>query len=534
MSGIQASVKKAILILSSTLLGIGFLSRILPLFDFGGRVFRQFPTEDGYLMLTIARNLALGHGMSTSEGEIPTNGTQPLFNIIEAGVFWLLDGERFSSVLLIQIIQVLLSVWAAYLLFRLTHSLLVRSFGEKATPVALLTASLWFASPFNVPNTMNCLETGLYQTLHILSVLLWFKFIQGRDTPNPFGRAALLGGLLGLTFLARIDAVYLIACLTAWNVIPAVVARAQVLPRLIESTIMGVTSIAVGSPWLIFNYTNFGSLMPISGTAQGADTSGIGGNFFMIPATLFELEVPFLLIPEGPSNNLLVQAFCLLFTAAALYFFITHFVRKQPPHERLVWNAVACLAACHTIYYGVFFGASHFVPRYLSPLATWGAMMSSILLVLALEHLSRVRQLGLYVGLPAIALLVLGLNVRTFWGGAKHQHFQVVEWIQEHVPEETWIAAIQTGTIGFFHDRTVNLDGKVNPDALEARLGSGTGTFEYVINESFGAGKGKIQYLADWETIAIWEGKDPLQQHFDLIVNDPKQRLAVFKRKSAP
>ena len=43
---------------------------------------RQWPTEDGYLMLTIARNMALGNGMSTADGELPTNGTQPLATTI--------------------------------------------------------------------------------------------------------------------------------------------------------------------------------------------------------------------------------------------------------------------------------------------------------------------------------------------------------------------------------------------------------------------------------------------------------------------
>jgi hypothetical protein len=37
-----------------------------------------FITEDGYLMLTVARNMAIGLGMSVSEGTIATNGIQPM------------------------------------------------------------------------------------------------------------------------------------------------------------------------------------------------------------------------------------------------------------------------------------------------------------------------------------------------------------------------------------------------------------------------------------------------------------------------
>ena len=43
-----------------------------------------FITEDGYLMLTVARNMALGEGMSVSNGTIPTNGIQPMIGVFFA------------------------------------------------------------------------------------------------------------------------------------------------------------------------------------------------------------------------------------------------------------------------------------------------------------------------------------------------------------------------------------------------------------------------------------------------------------------
>ena len=72
--GSECRKRKSFIVFLLALLAIGFISRVLPLLDQDGRVIRQFPTEDGYLMLTIARNMALGHGMSTAGGTIPTNG----------------------------------------------------------------------------------------------------------------------------------------------------------------------------------------------------------------------------------------------------------------------------------------------------------------------------------------------------------------------------------------------------------------------------------------------------------------------------
>ncbi|MFZ0962459.1 MAG: hypothetical protein WAO35_16300, partial [Terriglobia bacterium] len=38
--------------------------------------------------------------------------------------------------------------------------------------------------------------------------------------------------------------------------------------------------------------------------------------------------------------------------------------------------------------------------------------------------------------------------------------------VQKYVPADAWVAAGQTGTLGFFRSRVVNLDGKVNGAAL--------------------------------------------------------------------
>ena len=64
------------------LLVLGTLYRILPVFTGQPHLSELFMTEDGYLMLTVARNIAIGLGMSVSEGTIGTNGVQPLATYI--------------------------------------------------------------------------------------------------------------------------------------------------------------------------------------------------------------------------------------------------------------------------------------------------------------------------------------------------------------------------------------------------------------------------------------------------------------------
>jgi hypothetical protein len=87
------------------------------------------------------------------------------------------------------------------------------------------------------------------------------------------------------------------------------------------------------------------------------------------------------------------------------------------------------------------------------------------------------------------------------------------------VPTVEWVGAIQSGTVGFFHDRTINLDGKTNPDALKAR--DAGRMREYILGSP-------IRYLADWSGIAGW--RSMLAPYFQVIVDDPNANLGVLKR----
>jgi hypothetical protein len=105
-------------------------------------------------------------------------------------------------------------------------------------------------------------------------------------------------------------------------------------------------------------------------------------------------------------------------------------------------------------------------------------------------------------------------------------HKQAVEWVKMNVPKTTWVGAIQTGTLGFFHDRTINLDGKVNPYALKASIEDGH-VLNYVLRSD-------IHYLVDWVGIADWLKMSELSplfcMEFEIIVQDDIRNLAVLRR----
>jgi hypothetical protein len=188
--------------------------------------------------------------------------------------------------------------------------------------------------------------------------------------------------------------------------------------------------------------------------------------------------------------------------------------RRSSPRVRAAILLGLTHAALLATYYGAFFGAAHFLSRYTAPISILAALFTMGLAMTALPGAGlRLAFLG------AVALLAVGLDAREYRARHEHQHFQVVDWVAANVPDDVWVGAIQTGTLGFWHDRTINLDGKTNPDALKAR--DAHGFEQYVIGSP-------IMYLADWRGIVGWaEWADP---PFSVIVDDPAKNLGVLKR----
>jgi hypothetical protein len=105
--------------------------------------------------------------------------------------------------------------------------------------------------------------------------------------------------------------------------------------------------------------------------------------------------------------------------------------------------------------------------------------------------------------------------------------FRGVEWVADHLDETHWVAAFQSGTLGFFHDRTLNLDGKVNPEALAAIE---AGRHQLYVVES------PAQFVVAWASILLpWAHGDPaVGRHFEWAVQDLEGDFAVLRRRTSP
>lgn len=502
------------------LLLIGLVARIAPLFDDEGRVFRQWPTEDGYLMLTIARNMALGNGMSIAAGEIPTNGTQPLATWLWSLAFDAVDGDRYAGVLIVLCLELIFSGACAWLLFLLASRLYRSGDGRDW---ALLTASVWYASYLVITHSMNCLESSVYTMLVLLAFLLLVQWAGDEDEPSlGWGKSVGLGVLLGACFWARNDAALLIGavCLAfTLRFAPRFALRLDHLPRTIA---LGLTTVLISSPWLINNYLGFGHLMPISGISQSTAAS-LGNNLSHVPIALLEYATVILPIPSAFNGNAVVVGATTLGLLG--FVFLGWRVRERfSTRSGLPETAFLLWATAMMLYYGIYHGADWFIPRYFFPLSPFLCIASvSIAAHFHQRQLSdRARPAAALAGVCLIVVTCASLNVHLYRQGNDHMHDQIVEWVEENVREDAWIGAVQTGTLGFFHDRTINLDGKVNPEALDALLVDRIP--EYVVERELVA-------IVDWHGISEWpEVRPVIGRHFSVAIVDEKENLAALTR----
>ena len=126
----------------------------------------EYPmVEDGYLALSIARNIGIGHGV-TYDGHTPTNGFQPLWVFLCSPLFSIVDGDRELGVRLVTGLQGAIFVlsgavwaWGVGCATRRWHPLRRRRLVLATGAIYLCSYDIWL-------NCFTGMETGLLFRLY--------------------------------------------------------------------------------------------------------------------------------------------------------------------------------------------------------------------------------------------------------------------------------------------------------------------------------------------------------------------------------
>ena len=494
---------------------LGAVARLRPSNFVADALFRLFPTEDAYLMLTIARNIAMGRGMTYSAGTVPTNGVQPLTAFIQAACFWVVDGDRTAALQILLLVYTAIGAGTAVLIYHLGKVVFPDTAYAQRAP--LLAASAWWASPAILYHSMNMMETGLYAASVALVTLLFVRKHILDNGAWTLGQAFGLGTLLGVTFWVRNDAVFLMFAVGAAHL--AFFHGATLRRRLLECLVMAAGCIMVCLPWLLYNVIGFGSLMPISGQSQMQ-----GESFLANLMTLWLSLAHYLTLATAYNSSMSGEILITSIAAMVSIAIGIRVVRQQFPTATLLKMSLVPIlyAAGLIIFYVFFFSAPYFISRYLFALSPFVVLATAAVWLAVWQRLPRLGGTRLVVPIGLLVLFCgggLGLGFAPLPGAL----WQGTHWVLNHVDDQQWVAAFQSGTLGFFHDRTFNLDGKVDPAALVARRAHRHHAYVSTL---------PAVYIVDWLDLVDqwWTQDSTIREQFKWILREETANLGILLR----
>lgn len=434
----------------------------------------HFLIEDMFYYLTAARNLIAGKGASL-DGIHPTNGFHPLWLMIVAGITLLTRDSPGPTVHL--------TLGLALLFHWITVGLLVAGVARLlGSTVAVAVAAVLVFNYRLVSIPLGGLETAVAGAL-VMLVTLFYAFGKPLETMRG---AISFGLLLGLTFLARFDAVLFGAVLLAAAVLDGT-GSARLTRRLALTTAAGAVALAICIPWFVFSLNATGKLLPTSGEAIGVWSSNpwrTNSSPTHAAKTLLYVLAPAAndvcnalglspwVRPEGRASFVAVGVLGAL-ASALMAAAVAH--RGSPLVRRLAW--VPVYAGLHVAYY-VHFG--HALFRYLYPVLFPVLLFAAVVAAASLREGTRAR-LPPRQALLALPLLLASISAAAGWRAYRLQlagsefhglHaalYDTAAWIARETPSDAVVGSFNAGIISYFSQRpTVNLDGVMNHSAIAA------------------------------------------------------------------
>lgn len=533
--------------------------------------------DDAFYYLQVARNVATGRGF-TFDGHTPTNGFQPLFQLLLVPVMYFSRGDLVAP---IHAVSVLLAGWAVAtggLLFALARRL-------AGTGVGLTALAIWAVSPYFILYSVNGQETGPAMFFAALLVLLYVRWVRAPGGAR-LRQYAVLGLVAGAAVLTRVDAAILLLGLAVdwlWQL----ARRPRSLPQLRGAALTGVIALGTWLPWGYASERLSGHWLPLSGPASRqialnygwsnlepiwsrpraedhlfdpahvppayyADVATKAAILFVLECPLFaplRVNVPFAPWPAlnryvpylGIKGHPTATMIGVGVLALAIVVLARVFARRRSQGDagthwpQLHWALGTYLIVLLAAY--TFYAPAHwFFGRYLSApvlLATiWGAALARLGWQ-GLAGRGRAARVGLWGGaaiLIGCQLMQIDTLLRLHVTRLPRGGF-LASWQQlgPQIDPTARVGAFQAGIIGYFSQRdVVNLDGKVNGAAYEAirnrRL------YQYVREQH-------IDYIVDWEWVLYClclrdapRGALPIQR----VGREPAgARLALFYVESA-
>jgi len=444
-------------------------------------------TDDGFYGFTVARNVACGKGV-TIDGTTLTNGFQPLFTFLSVPAFIIGKDKTYSPIRYVLVLHWLFFFASAYLLALIARDAFESRNPRKNSPIFWWVIVIYSSSVLILLLSFNGLETGCLLFLYACA-WRWYQvgFVE------KWSGLVVLGALLGALVLARVDAAFFVIVVSLYV---GVSGKRFTWPvRFGRFFTVSGTAFFVSSPWWIYNVVSFGSLMPISGRALQAWRLS-SERVARAVVAFFQVAMPSIYVGEATLEGTMVYVIRAVLTVVAVAYLwkarhdlecfttggrtMNFVVRRTLEFGTLQLLSVALLV----IWYTASSFAIYSYVRYFAPMVLVSAMGLGYLLTKIGRKFRHAVMNTVVVGMSIPVLL----TVYMFHSQRIGSEYMDQVWLANaYVPAKDWVAAFQSGTLGYFRDNVLNLDGKVNPKVHTHRknlLG--------YLEES------RVEWLCDW------------------------------------
>ena len=401
-------------------------------------------TEDGFYMMTVAWNIAEGNGIKYNFNR-PTTGIQPMMTFIQAGIAKIVLMTGGDKIIFLRV----MIIFCALLLF--LFSLVTASIVREVIPGSYSRSVVIFIVIFSFDlfdHFTNGLETGLYILIIGICISYSFRFISNPD----YKRAFIFGCLSGIATLARVDFllpffVYLLFLFTykKIKVRKLITAAAAIFLFLF--------------PWLFYVYDVSGTIYPSSASVQTAlvNPSGISERIYFIFISLLVHLTPFI-----HSHNLFISLAAALVYAAILYYMVKRMNFLAALNKSSLSNLAGWGFSFSILYiiYFIYSGSTYFYIRYTTPFYVFVLLIAVCALLFLLNKIPDLYRKLFY---PGFVLFFFAQAFYYLFNGNLANHLTLrVAYIKNNIKVPGKIGLFQSGVTGFFVERVLNLDGKMD------------------------------------------------------------------------
>jgi len=447
---------KKINFLLLVILIISLIIELLISLQDNGTLLKKILLDDAFYGISISKNIALGNGI-TYNGVDTTNGFQPLWIFAIVPIFLIIKDINLA-VNAILIFASVLNVLTAFIIFKFSKHL----FNEK---IAIVSTALYALNPLIMFQMLSGIDTAIYIFFVMLTLFYYYLIKDNLNRKNTL----ILGILIGLSILGRMDAVFLLASI----ILAILIETKNKYMRLKNFIFIAFAAALILSPWFLWSYLTFKTITQSSAIAKYSMSHGIFPFFDLKePKTLSEIismVTESLIRTVGSFLNQLgiVEYNITPITILLLIFILIPLIFSFKIVKKLKVNLTYAILLI--LFYSFYMWNVQI--RYFTPVIPTVIIMISYGLYNLTRRFKR-SDLILLILVVIFLFLMLFNGYRQWENGYYNWQEEMYEntiWIKENTNPSDVIGSFNSGIQLYFSERKViNLDGVLNFDAIEA------------------------------------------------------------------